>query len=151
MVEGLLLRCLAGRRLLAGNLVALPLFGLQAVFAVERVALGGSSGTPPGDAASESAAAEAGPQSSSQAVPPPVTADTAVRVLAEGEAAPASGGQSEARDWAGEAAAAAAEALGCGPEDAGAVAAARAVAAGLSSRGITFEQLGGTIKQVGWG
>lgn len=153
MVEGLLLRCLAGRRLLAGNLVALPLFGQHAVFAVEHVALASSGTAPPAAAASEAAAGQAqsepGSQAGVPAVPPPVTADTAVRLLAEGEAPPVAGQQPQERDWPAAAAAAAAEALGCGPEDAGAVAAARAVSVGLASRNITFDQLGGTDKQVG--
>lgn len=155
MVEGLLLRCLAGRRLLPGNLVVLPLFGEHAVFAVEHVALAGSGG-PASQAASGAAVAQPASQPDGQAVvpavPPPVTAETSVRLLMEGEAPPACGlqPQPQSRDWPVEAAAAAAEALGCGLEDAGAVAAARAVGAGLASRGITFGQLGGTDKQVGW-
>lgn len=153
MVEGLLLRCLAGRRLLPGNLVVLPLFGEHAVFAVEHVALAGSGG-PASQAASGAAVAQPASQPDGQAVvpavPPPVTAETSVRLLMEGEAPPACGLQPQSRDWPVEAAAAAAEALGCGLEDAGAVAAARAVGAGLASRGITFGQLGGTDKQVGW-
>ncbi|PRW20261.1 Spermatogenesis-associated [Chlorella sorokiniana] len=161
MVEGLLLRCLAGRRLLPGNLVALPLFGQHALFVVEHVALA-SGGAPPSKPASE-AAPEQQPtpapaleqpgrepvsQAAAAAVPPPVTADTSVRLLAQGEAPPAPGLQPQARDWVAAATAAAAEALGCGPEDAGPVAAARAVSAGLASRGITYDQLGGADKQA---
>lgn len=163
MVEALLLRQLGGRRLLAGNLVALPLLGQQALFAVEHVvASPGPVGRQDGDDAScssDAAAAPAPAPASSQqsAAPPPVTAATMVRLLLPGEAAPSatSGEHQQAdQDWPTLAAAAAAEALGCSPEDAGPQAARRAVMAGQASRSISFDQLGGNAKAVrahSWG
>lgn len=157
MVEALLLRQLGGRSLLAGNLVALPVFGQRAVFAVEHVALRQRSSSAEVAAQSAVAAAEAAGSSkragdsAQAAVLPPVTAATIVRLLLEGEAAPdaATGQQQQQQqDWAGLATAEAAEALGCSIEDAGPLAARRAVMAGLNSRGITFDQLGGAAKQV---
>lgn len=157
MVEALLLRQLAGRRLLPGNVVALPMFGQQALFAVEQVdtAAGQASGQPAGD----QAAAAGGP--SARVLPPPVGASTVVHLLLGSEAAPKPTAVSPQlmssdrnEDWPALAAEAAARALGCSPEDPGPVAARRAAAAGLASRGITFGDLGGTVLQVGaegWG
>ena len=149
MVEALLLRCLAGRQLLPGNVAALPLFGQHAMLVVEHVALASGSGSGvPSAAGADAATAEAADGQPHTGVVPHVTADTAVRLLLEGEAPPGAGTQPQQHDWPAAAAAAAAEALGCSPEDAGALAAARALAAGLASRGITFDQLGGAAQQV---
>ena len=136
MVEALLLRHLAGCRLLAGNLVALPIFRQQALFAVEHVLT---------EAAAAEPAAEAG---GGVQLPPPITASSQVHVLLEGEEVPHTGQSDKRQDLPSLAAAAAASALGCSPDDAGAQAARRAAAAGLASRGITFAQLGGAVKQV---
>lgn len=137
-LEALLLRQLAGRRLLPGNLLALPLYGQQAVFVVERVVLQEASGS------GSSSAAAAGP-----GAVPRVTGRTAVRLLVAQESPDGLPSQQGQQDWAALAAAAAAESLGCSPDDAGPQAARRAAAAGLGSRGITFAQLGGAAKQVG--
>lgn len=147
MVEALLLRQLAGRRLLTGNLVPLPVFGQHALFMVEAVDTGASA-----------TAAEATPnKQASIELPPPVMPSTSVRLLLgndmlEGEAGQ-QGGQpqgalSQGEEWPALAVVAAAEALGCLPEDAGPVAAQRAAAAGLASRGITFDDLGGANMQA---
>lgn len=99
------------------------------------------------------AAATAGP--STLSLPPRVGASTAVHLLLGSEAAPepAAGGHQpltsqQPEDWPALATAAAAEAHGCSPEDAGPVAAGRAAAAGQASRAITFDDLGGAALQV---
>ena len=128
-VESLLLRHLAGRHLLPGNLVVLPVFGQHAVFVVDQV--------------------ETIPTSADLlATLLPVTAGTQVHLLLGGNAAAPGNRQLHAVDLPGAAAAAAAAALTCAEDDAGALAAARAAAAGLASKGITFDQLGGAFKQV---
>lgn len=156
MVEALLLRQLAGRRLLPGNLAALPVFGQHALFVVEQVA--STAGRAEGAAMNAQAAATAGP--STLSLPPRVGASTAVHLLLGSEAAPepAAGGHQpltsqQPEDWPALATAAAAEAHGCSPEDAGPVAAGRAAAAGQASRAITFDDLGGAALQAsrpGW-
>ncbi|KAL4451363.1 hypothetical protein ABPG77_009435 [Micractinium sp. CCAP 211/92] len=148
LVEALLLRQLAGRRLLPGNLVGLPMFGQQALFVVEGMAC--AAGRAQDGAAVTQAAAADGP--SAAILPPPVGASTAVHLLLGSEAAPdpAPAGQptpQQLEDWPAQAAAAAAEALGCSLEDAGPMAARRAAAAGQASRAITFDDLGGAVVQ----
>lgn len=149
LVEALLLRQLAGRRLLPGNLVGLPMFGQQALFVVEGMAC--AAGRAQDGAAVTQAAAADGP--SAAILPPPVGASTAVHLLLGSEAAPdpAPAGQptpQQLEDWPAQAAAAAAEALGCSLEDAGPMAARRAAAAGQASRAITFDDLGGAVVQA---
>lgn len=142
MAEALLLRQLAGRRLLPGNLVTLPLFGQQAVFVVEHTVRATPAAAPAQDG---SAAGHA------MALPTlPVTAATKVCLLLGDEAAPDPLHDSEEQqeDWAAKAAAAAAEALGCTLEDVGALAAYRAAEAGMVSGGVTFDELGGAAQQV---
>lgn len=151
MVEALLLRQLAGRRLLAGNLVALPLFGQQAVFAVERVVAHAAATTVAGGVRDAAAGEQLPAEAAGSLAQPRVTSNTLVRLLRAGDAA-ADQGQAQQQDWPALAAAAAADVLGCLPGDAGPLAARRAIAGGLSSRGITFDQLGGAAAQVGvWG
>ena len=134
LVEALLLRQMAGRSFLPGNLVALTVLGQRAVFVVRQLSLEGSSAPSPVAAAA----------------PLLVTATTGVSLLLAAEAVPSASaaGQHEQMDWAAAAAGAAAKALGCSLEDAAARAAHRAAAAGMSGRRIEFEQLGGIGRQV---
>lgn len=140
MLEALLLRQLAGRRLLAGNIVGLPLFGQLALFVVECV-------LPAGNAAGTVQASEALPAGARW--PAAVAATSRVSLLLGKEAPPGElqeGGAQE--DMAAKAAALAAEALGCTLDDAGALAARHAAAAGMASRRIQFEELGGVARHV---
>ena len=147
MVEALLLRQLVGRRMLPGNVAALPIFGQQALFVVAQVACSGSSTRTVPTALALQATAEG----SAVELTPLVTAATSICLLLDGETIPDSQQPEEQASWQDLptlAAAAAADALGCSQEDAGAVAARRAAAAGQASKGITFQQLGGVTSQV---
>lgn len=151
MVEALLLRQLAGRRLLPGNLAVLPVFDQPALFVVEAVAAAAV-----GEDAAAVATATAGSRKGqgTALLPPRVTASTAVHLLLGEETAPEAAQpgqhpqqQQQEEDVPALAAAAAAEALGCSLDDAGPTAARRAASAGLASRGVTFDDLGGATTQ----
>ncbi len=125
-VAALLARGLAGQEVLAGNLAAVPVFGGTALFEIER-----APGRPPW-------------------APARVGADTAVHLLAPGEAAPTGGAHDAASSSAGTvraAAAAAAAAVGGGADGPAARAAAAAATAGARATGAAFASLGGAAAQ----